>query len=57
MRNLFPFHTVANWEQKFLAERQGGMKSFSILYWYSVLRGHYQLTMFDAIRYAWWLSR
>jgi hypothetical protein len=33
------------------------MKSFSILYWYNVLRMQYQLTVFDAIRYAWWLSR
>jgi len=57
MRSLLLFHTVASGHQKLVAERQGVMKSFSILYWYSVLRGHYQLTMFDAIRYALWLSR
>ena len=33
------------------------MKSQSIFYWYNVLKSHYHLTTFNAIRYAMWLAR
>jgi hypothetical protein len=33
------------------------MKSQSIFYWYNILRSHYHLTAFSAIRYAMWLAR
>jgi hypothetical protein len=29
----------------------------SMLDWYRIFRAHYQLTMFQAIRYALWLTR
>jgi hypothetical protein len=33
------------------------MKPLSIRQWYHILRGHHQWTMFQAIRYALWLTR
>jgi hypothetical protein len=33
------------------------MKPLSIFEWYRILRAHHQWTMFQAIRYALWLTR
>ena len=33
------------------------MKSPSLLAWYYILRAHHQWTVFQAIRYALWLTR
>ena len=33
------------------------MKPFSILHWYNVLRVHYHLKAFEALRFALWLAR
>ena len=33
------------------------MKNPSIMHWYHILRVHHQFAMFQAIRYALWLSR
>lgn len=33
------------------------MKSPSLLVWYYILRAHHQWTVFQAIRYALWLTR
>lgn len=33
------------------------MKSPSLLAWYHILRAHHQWTVFQAIRYALWLTR
>ena len=35
----------------------GNMKRLSIMDWYRVLRVRHHLTMFQAIRYALWLTR
>lgn len=37
--------------------RAKSVKRLSILDWYHILRMHYHWTMFQAIRYALWLSR
>ena len=37
--------------------RSATMNRPSMLDWYLILRGHYHLTMFQAIRYALWLTR
>jgi hypothetical protein len=39
------------------AMRSAIMKSPSLLDWYRLLRAHHQWTMFQAIRYALWLTR
>jgi hypothetical protein len=39
------------------AKRSATMKSPSLLDWYRLLRAHHQWTMFQAIRYALWLTR
>jgi len=33
------------------------MTRLTILDWYRILRANHQLTMFQAIRYAFWLAR
>jgi len=33
------------------------MNSNSVFYWYRILRAHYHLTAYHAIRYALWLAR
>ena len=33
------------------------LKRLSILKWYRILRAHYHWPLFEAIRYALWLSR
>ncbi len=33
------------------------MNPLGILHWYNVLRGHYQFTVFHAVRYVLWLAR
>ena len=33
------------------------MKPLSIRQWYHILRAHHEWTMFQAIRYALWLTR
>jgi len=33
------------------------MKQLSILKWYRILRVHYHWPLFEAVRYALWLSR
>ena len=33
------------------------MNAMKIAYWYNILRVNYQLSMFEAIRYALWLTR
>jgi hypothetical protein len=33
------------------------MNSLTILYWYKVLKIHYQFTIFQTVRYALWLTR
>jgi len=38
-------------------EESESMKRPSILGWYQILRLHYQWPLFEAIRYALWLSR
>jgi len=38
-------------------QRDATMKQLSILDWYRVLRAHHQWTVFQAIRYALWLTR
>jgi hypothetical protein len=32
-------------------------KPLAVLRWYGILRSHYRLGTFDAIRYALWLTR
>jgi hypothetical protein len=38
-------------------DNSGRMKRPSVLGWYRILRAHYQWPLFEAIRYALWLSR
>jgi len=33
------------------------MNPAKVLHWYNVLRTHYHFTIFEAIRYALWLTR
>lgn len=37
--------------------QKSAMKSPSLLAWYYILRAHHQMTVFQAIRYALWLTR
>ena len=39
------------------AKRRAIMKPLSPLEWYRILRAHHQWTVFQAIRYALWLTR
>ncbi len=38
-------------------QRPATMKQLSILDWYRILRAHHQWTVFQALRYALWLTR
>ena len=38
-------------------QRDATVKQLSILGWYRILRAHHQWTIFQAIRYALWLTR
>ena len=40
-----------------VAKTNAIMKSPSLLRWYRILRAHHQWTVFQAIRYALWLTR
>jgi hypothetical protein len=44
-------------ERAIHCQRSVTMNRPSMLDWYRILRVHYHLTMFQAIRYALWLTR